>query len=447
MPINSISGAFSTAEQVRHTESAAAKGAFMGNAVVQQPSPESLLADAAEELTFSADTTDDFELEERKERDKIKKSEEERVKLYQELMHEAGKSEQLNQLRDSLHTRADSRRALDKAREYFPDPSDAWAALRQMQEELRSGEADEALLSDVDAAVAELEEREGPAIRAGVQGALASAGFRDLGGSDEMRDFYRRTVCEFGSVNEVFAHVMEKYGGDFDKAMVSRRQSADKGIGSGQAGSLLNFGAGRAGAAIGDVLRYRAAEQVNVLLHDADGPAQAVQRHAAHVLAVNQDLAARHIIETGDQVAQRCLAAAGRPDERDILARADMQINVAQDLVVVVGVLKADVVKVDAAVLHDQRLRVGGIGDGDGRIHDLGKALDAGHAALELLGKFDDTADGRDQRRDIQHIRDKVARADGPVHKGQSARQNDNKVHQTVKKPRGRVECRHGVVA
>ena len=130
MPINSISGAFSTAEQVRHTESAAAKGAFMGNAVVQQPSPESLLADAAEELTFSADTTDDFELEERKERDKIKKSEEERVKLYQELMHEAGKSEQLNQLRDSRHTRADSRRALDKAREYFPDPSDAWAALR-----------------------------------------------------------------------------------------------------------------------------------------------------------------------------------------------------------------------------------------------------------------------------------------------------------------------------
>ena len=88
MPINSISGAFSTAEQVRHTESAAAKGAFMGNAVVQQPSPESLLADAAEELTFSADTTDDFELEERKERDKIKKSEEDRVKLYQELMQE-----------------------------------------------------------------------------------------------------------------------------------------------------------------------------------------------------------------------------------------------------------------------------------------------------------------------------------------------------------------------
>ena len=113
MAINSISGAFHAEEQIRHTETSSVKGSFMGNAVVQQPSPESLLADAAEELTFSADTTDDFELEERKERDKIKKFEEDRVRLYQELMHEAGKSEQLNQMRDSLRNRADSRRALD----------------------------------------------------------------------------------------------------------------------------------------------------------------------------------------------------------------------------------------------------------------------------------------------------------------------------------------------
>ncbi len=219
MAIDSISGSFQAGGVVHQAESPAVRGSFMGNAVVQVPSPESLLADAAEELSFSADTTDDFELEERRERDKIKKSEEERVKLYQELMHEAGKSEQLGSLRDSLRSRADSRRALDKAREYFPDPSDAWAALMQMREELRAEGADKALLGDVEAALAEMDEKEGPAVRAGIQGALAAAGFGDLGGSDEMRDFYRRTVCGFSSVNDVFAHVMEKYGGDFDRAM------------------------------------------------------------------------------------------------------------------------------------------------------------------------------------------------------------------------------------
>ena len=219
MPIDSISSPFYTGGAAHQAETHAASGSFMGNSVVQVPSPESLLADAAEELSFSADTTDDFELEERKERDKIRESEEERVKLYQELMHEAGKSEELNQMRDSLRNRADSRRALDKVREYFPDPSDAWAALKQMQEELRAEGADEALLEDVGAAIAELEEKEGPAVRAGVQGALAARGFADLGGSDGMRDFYRRTVCEFSTVNEVFAHVLETYGGDFERAM------------------------------------------------------------------------------------------------------------------------------------------------------------------------------------------------------------------------------------
>lgn len=220
MPIDSISSPLYAGGVAHQTESRSVSGSFMGNAVVQVPSPESLLADAAEELSFSADTTDDFELEERRERDRIRESEEDRVKLYQELMHEAGKSEELNQMRDSLRNRADSRRALDKVREYFPDPSDAWAALKKMQEELRGEEgADRALVAEVDAALAELEEREGAAIRAGVQGALAAAGFSDLGGSDDMRDFYRRTVCEFSTVNEVFGHVMETYGGDFERAM------------------------------------------------------------------------------------------------------------------------------------------------------------------------------------------------------------------------------------
>ena len=197
----------------------AAKGSFMGHAVSQVNTPESLLASAAEELTFSVDTTDDFELEERKERDKALKAQDDRVRMYQELMHEAGKGEQVGQLRDSLRAAADSRYALDKAREYFPDPSDAWAALMEIQEELKNSGADEEQLKAVQGALAELEEQEGPAIRSGVQGALAARGFPDLGSMDGMRDLYRQTVCEFTAVIEVFSHVMKEYGGDFDRAM------------------------------------------------------------------------------------------------------------------------------------------------------------------------------------------------------------------------------------
>ena len=219
MAIDSIQNPFQAAFQSGSPQNTAgASGTFMGRAVAQVATPESLLADAAEELAFAVDTTDDFELEERKERDRAVNSQAERVKMYQELMHEAGKSEQLNSLRDSVRGRIDSRAALDKAREYFPDPSDAWAALQEIAEELRaSGSGAE--LRAVEEAIAELEQNDGPAIRSGIQGALAARDFPELGGSDEMRDFYRQTVCDFATVMDVFKHVQSKYEGDFQKAM------------------------------------------------------------------------------------------------------------------------------------------------------------------------------------------------------------------------------------
>ncbi len=196
----------------------AAKGSFMGRAVAQAVTPESLLADAAEELAFSVDTTDEFELEERKERDKAVHAQADRVRMYQELMHEAGKGEQVGSLRDSIRSRADSRTALEKARENFSDPSDAWVALQEIAEEFRnSGEMEQ--LKAVQEALDQLEQAEGPAIRSGIQGALASRGFPNLGSADGMRALYRQTVCEFGSVMDVFSHVKAEYGGDFERAM------------------------------------------------------------------------------------------------------------------------------------------------------------------------------------------------------------------------------------
>ena len=219
MAIESVANQFQTAFATQSQQGAdAAKGSFLGRAVAQAATPESLLADAAEELAFSVDTTDDFELEERKERDKATQAQADRVRMYQELMHEAGKGEQIGSLRDSIRSRADARAALDKAREYFPDPSDAWAALQEIAEELRnSGDAEQ--LKAVQEALDQLEQAEGPAIRSGIQGALAARGFPELGSADGMRDLYRQTVCEFGSVMDVFSHVQKEYGGDFDRAM------------------------------------------------------------------------------------------------------------------------------------------------------------------------------------------------------------------------------------
>lgn len=60
----------------------------------------------------------------------------ERVKLYQDLMHEAGKSQNIDRLKDSLRAREGREKASREALYRFPDPSDAYAALSEALERL-----------------------------------------------------------------------------------------------------------------------------------------------------------------------------------------------------------------------------------------------------------------------------------------------------------------------
>ena len=165
------------------------------------------------------------------------------------------------------------------------------------------------------------------------------------------------------------------------------------------------------------------------------------------VLPVDVDVAACHVVEAGDQIAQGGLAAAGGAHQRQTLAGLDVKADVVQDLVVVIRVLEADVVEPDGTGAGLQGLCVWGVVDGHGGVHDLSEALDAGHAALELLGELDDAADGGDQGGDVEHVGHEVARADLAVHQRQAARKNDDEVHQAVEQAGGGVEGGHGVVA
>ena len=117
-----------------------------------------------------------------------------------------------------------------------------------------------------------------------------------------------------------------------------------------------------------------------------------------------------------------------------------------QHLVVVVGVLEADVLEPDGARAGLQGLGILGVLDGDGGVHDLRKALDAGHAPLELLGELHDAADGGDEGGDIEHIGHEVAGGDLPIDQRQAARKNDHQIHQAVEQAGGGVEGTHSVV-
>ena len=143
-------------------------------------------------------------------------------------------------------------------------------------------------------------------------------------------------------------------------------QGADKALCARQTGRFDNFLPGRAGLTVGDVIRHRTAEQVDVLLDDADVLPQALEGDVLDVLPVDEDAASRHLVEAGDEVAERRLAAAGRADQRQTLTGLDVKADMVEHLVVVVGVLEADVLEADGTRAGLQGLCVLGILDGHG---------------------------------------------------------------------------------
>ena len=90
---------------------------------------------------------------------------------------------------------------------------------------------------------------------------------------------------------------------------------------------FFDFRAGCAGLAVCDILQHRPGEQVDLLLHHADGFAQALLRQRADVLPVDADAAARYVVETRNQVAQRGFARAGRPQHHAELALFNVKID------------------------------------------------------------------------------------------------------------------------
>ena len=60
----------------------------------------------------------------------------------------------------------------------------------------------------------------------------------------------------------------------------------------------------RVGTAIGDVVANSAVKQIHVLLHDANGAAQTLLRHIAHVLSIDGDGTGLYVVKARQQRAR-----------------------------------------------------------------------------------------------------------------------------------------------
>ncbi len=82
-----------------------------------------------------------------------------------------------------------------------------------------------------------------------------------------------------------------------DHRIVALRQRLDEVTDLGHFRGLLHFLIGSAGASVADVVGNRVVEQHSILRNHADRGAQALLRDVTHILPIDRDLAALHIVK------------------------------------------------------------------------------------------------------------------------------------------------------
>lgn len=210
-------------------------GMLMGMTVAQV-SAESPLLDAAAELGLRAGESmaDEISLKDFEQDREMNEEHRVHIQKYKELMgKEQGKIHSLEALKDFLESRHERRDNQREIARFFSNPTELYVALGYILStiEVAPGTVEGVVppseaatraeeISEIRWLMDDLEERHGPRIHADMVGALHSVAFGDLGPELELGGFYGQTVCDFTSVNDVFAHVHSQFGPEgFERAM------------------------------------------------------------------------------------------------------------------------------------------------------------------------------------------------------------------------------------
>ena len=116
-----------------------------------------------------------------------------------------------------------------------------------------------------------------------------------------------------------------------EHGVVAILEAADEAVGIGELCRADALGVRGVEPAVADVLHDRAGEEVRILQHHAERPAQIALADLVDVDVVIADLAVLNVIEAVDEVRDRRLAGAGAADEGDLLPGLGIHLDVVQD--------------------------------------------------------------------------------------------------------------------
>lgn len=209
------------------TEATRQEGVFNGSRV-QVIDVNSLIADAAEELTssLSEDTEKDVsqrEIEGGRRSDSLK-----RLMKIQEVSDLLQKFSDMDKnalertLKELLRQRNSARQLREKARERFKDAAHRYALLKALAHGLRERGADEGQIAAADEAIAQLMAEDGTQVRAALNIADTIDDFTldDLGGTGELRQAYHDNIKDYSSMSAALNDLTERFGSeDLEKSI------------------------------------------------------------------------------------------------------------------------------------------------------------------------------------------------------------------------------------
>ena len=216
-----IVGEVTTGQGLQRTgepETRGAEGEYRGRKVVHRIDVRSLIAEAAEEISFSFSERVEKTLPGRKIIPKSGRMTRamERARDHLARLPDLENTERLQEFLELLKSRGEWTLPgiLRDARSFFRDVSHRHAGLSFAREMLEGEEGFEALRDGVGKALGTLEADWGPEIRAGfnVSGVAREYAAGGLGDVQRLRDFYRETVLGYGDLAGAYRTVVETYG-------------------------------------------------------------------------------------------------------------------------------------------------------------------------------------------------------------------------------------------
>ncbi|KAH0427646.1 hypothetical protein KCU90_g7146, partial [Aureobasidium melanogenum] len=204
-----------------------------------------------------------------------------------------------------------------------------------------------------------------------------------------------------------------------EKSIVALRQFFDETGRGGHIGSPLHLRQGGIRRAVTDVVEHAPRKDHRFLQHHADFFAQFDERHVTRRDAVDQNAAGLRIVKAQQQLKQRRLAGPGRPDQRDVLTRTNIERQCGKrGNARTRRVRETDVVEADALAARRQCNRGPGLLHRRARRQQLQQTLGGAGGALQIAPYLGDRSHGAGREHRVENELGQLARRHAPGQHG-----------------------------